>query len=200
MCQIGAGCSTATTAPGIRQCTCSGSRREIIGGRCSPRSSGNFDRCLVCKRGIQTPQPNRRSALQRRRYHVDKITILEIKETRLTSPAAIANVRRELAALANAAQDAHCNNADLAQVKAELRLVNEKLWDIEDRIRAKEATRKFDREFVKLARSVYFENDKRADLKGRINRLMNSEIVEEKQYARYDRQNDSSPSFDSQLV
>ncbi len=116
---------------------------------------------------------------------IDKITILEIKETRLASPKAIANVRRELAALRNAARDAHCNNADLAGLKAELRLVNETLWDIEDRIRAKEAARRFDHEFIELARSVYFQNDKRADLKGQINRLMNSEIVEEKQYAGY---------------
>src|SRR5262249_13118482 len=53
---------------------------------------------------------------------VDKITILEIKETRLTSPNAVANVRRELAALADAAQDAHCNDADRARGRAELRL------------------------------------------------------------------------------
>src|SRR5262249_28848481 len=131
---------------------------------------------------------------------VDKITILEIKETRLTWPNAVTNVRRELAALADAAQDAHCNDADLARVKTELRLVNEKLWDIEDRIRAKEAARKFDRKFVELARSGYFENDKRADLKGRINRLMNSEIVEEKQHPGYDRGNEGSPSIDGHLL
>ena len=131
---------------------------------------------------------------------VDKITILEIKETRLASPKAIANVRQELSVLTDAAQDAHCNNVDLARVKAELRMVNEKLWSIEDRIRAKEAGRRLDREFVELARSVYFENDKRADLKGRINRLMNSEIVEEKQYVGYDRESDSSPLVDSHLL
>jgi hypothetical protein len=83
-------------------------------------------------------------------------------------------VRRELKALVGVAQDAHCINADLARIKAELRLVNERLWEIEDRIRAKEAAQRFDQEFIELARSVYFQNDKRADLKRRINRLMNS--------------------------
>ena len=88
----------------------------------------------------------------------------------------------------------------LASIKAELRSVNEALWEIEDRIRAKEAAGEFDREFVELARSVYFQNDKRACLKGRINRLMNSEIVEEKQYTRYDRPDDGSTSVDDHLL
>lgn len=123
---------------------------------------------------------------------IDKITILEIKEARLTSPTAITNVRREVAALTDAAQDAHRKNADLARLKAELRSINETLWDIEDRIRAKEAAKSFDREFIELARAVYFENDKRAGLKGQINRTMNSEIVEEKQYTTYDRDNERS--------
>src|SRR5262249_24928591 len=65
---------------------------------------------------------------------VDKITILEIKEARLTSSEAIANVRRELAALTDVTQDAHAKNEDLASLKAQLRSVNEALWDIEDRI------------------------------------------------------------------
>jgi hypothetical protein len=80
----------------------------------------------------------------------------------------------------------HCNDVDLARIKLELRLVNDTLWDIEDRIRAKEAAKRFDQEFIELARSVYFQNDKRSGLKGQINRLMNSEIVEEKQYTRYE--------------
>jgi FkbM family methyltransferase len=127
---------------------------------------------------------------------IDKITILEIKEARLTSPTAITNVRRELAALTDAAQDAHRKNADLARLKAELRSINETLWDIEDRIRAKEAAKSFDREFIELARAVYFQNDKRAGLKGQINRVMNSEIVEEKQYTTYDRENEGKPPMD----
>jgi hypothetical protein len=75
---------------------------------------------------------------------VDKMTILEIKEARLTTPEAIANVRRELAALVAAVPGAYSKNADLAEIKAELRSVNQTLWDVEDRIRAKEAAKRFD--------------------------------------------------------
>jgi hypothetical protein len=64
----------------------------------------------------------------------------------------------------------------------ELKTINEALWEIEDKIRAKEAAKSFDQGFIDLARSVYFHNDKRADLKRQINTLMKSEIVEEKQY------------------
>jgi len=84
---------------------------------------------------------------------VDKLTILEIKERRLTSPAAVANVKRELAAL-NAALGALCPPAAFNALKRELAAVNASLWDIEDRIRAKEAARIFDDEFVQLARSI----------------------------------------------
>ena len=69
-----------------------------------------------------------------------------------------------------------------AHLTRELKAINEVLWDIEDKIRAKEAAKSFDHEFIDLARSVYFHNDKRADLKRQINTLMKSEIVEEKQY------------------
>jgi hypothetical protein len=116
---------------------------------------------------------------------IDRITILEIKQKRLKSPEAVDNVRRELTALMSTAQDVHLNDVHLGPLTAELRLVNETLWDIEDRIRAKEAERCFDQAFIELARSVYIHNDKRADLKRRINLLMKSSIVEEKQYTSY---------------
>ena len=116
---------------------------------------------------------------------IDKMTILEIKEQRLKSTEAAANVRRELAALVNITRDILSQWPDLTSVKYELRLVNEALWDIEDKIRAKEASKSFDQEFIELARSVYINNDKRGDLKRRINRLLNSELIEEKQYIHY---------------
>jgi hypothetical protein len=116
---------------------------------------------------------------------IDRITILEIKEQRLTSPESVGNVRREIAALIIAAQDVHSKHALIAQLKQELKVINETLWDIEDSIRAKEAAKIFDQEFIDLARSVYFQNDKRGDVKRQINTLMKSEIVEEKQYTAY---------------
>ena len=116
---------------------------------------------------------------------IDKITILEIKEQRLTSPAAVANVRKELAALVRALAGLGSPPAALDRLKRELRALNEALWDIENRTRAKEAAKTFDQEFIELTRSVYLNNDKRAGIKRRINELLNSDLIEEKQYTAY---------------
>jgi biopolymer transport protein ExbB/TolQ len=116
---------------------------------------------------------------------IDKITILEIKEQRLTSPSAVANVRNELAALNRAVTGLKAAPAELAVLKQDLKSINEALWDIENRTRAKEAAKSFDQQFVELTRSVYLNNDKRALIKRRINELLNSELIEEKQYTSY---------------
>ena len=115
---------------------------------------------------------------------IDKITILEIKQQRLSSAAAIDNVRRELAALNEVVAGATVPDG-LNALKQALKSVNEKLWDIENMIRAKEAEAAFDHAFVELARSVYVNNDERANLKREINKLLKSELVEEKQYTPY---------------
>jgi hypothetical protein len=116
---------------------------------------------------------------------IDKITILEIKAQRLRSKNSAANVHNELAALMSIAHDALSKGHELASLKNQLRSVNEALWEIEDNIRAKEAAKSFDKEFIELARSVYMNNDKRGDLKRRINVLVNSKFGEEKQYTPY---------------
>jgi predicted nucleic acid-binding Zn-ribbon protein len=116
---------------------------------------------------------------------IDKITILEIKERRLASPQAVGNVRKELAALRRVVQELKPQPAALDALKRQLATMNETLWEIEDRIRAKEAAKSFDPQFVELARSVYRNNDERARLKRQINELMQSGIVEEKQYTSY---------------
>jgi hypothetical protein len=115
---------------------------------------------------------------------VDKLTILEIKQRRLGSPAAVENVRRELATL-NKALNGLALPAGFNALKQNLTAVNERLWEIEDKIRAKEAASSFDQEFIELARSIYFNNDKRAALKREINLLLKSELIEEKQYTAY---------------
>ena len=115
---------------------------------------------------------------------IDKITILEIKQQRLSSAEAIANVERELAALNKVVADALVP-AELAELKKALKAINENLWDIENQIRAKEAQSSFDRAFIELARSVYINNDQRAKIKRAINELLKSELVEEKQYTTY---------------
>ena len=73
----------------------------------------------------------------------------------------------------------------LIALKEQLKSVNEILWDIEDKIRAKEAAKSFDQQFIELARSVYINNDKRGDLKRQINGLLNSDFAETKQYTSY---------------
>ena len=114
---------------------------------------------------------------------VDKVTILEIKASRLSSEAARANVRRELdllgAILAGTVADR------VSALKDKLTTVNERLWDIEDEIRVKESRGEFDAAFIALARSVYIENDERAAIKREINVLLASHLVEEKSYAPY---------------
>jgi hypothetical protein len=116
---------------------------------------------------------------------IDKITILEIKSERLTSKAALDNVQRELARLAGIAGEAESLEPKLAPLKAELKRVNETLWQVEDDIRAKDAERIFDSDFIALARAVYHNNDKRGELKQKINALLKSDIPEEKQYSKY---------------
>jgi hypothetical protein len=116
---------------------------------------------------------------------LDKVTILEIKSERLTSQVALANVRREREELSALAQNAEDLHPEIAGIRSELKRVNEALWQIEDDIRMKEAAGSFDAEFIRLARAVYHNNDQRGRLKQKINALLNSAIVEEKQYSRY---------------
>jgi predicted nucleic acid-binding Zn-ribbon protein len=116
---------------------------------------------------------------------IDKLTILEIKQQRLTSPVAVANVRNELAVLNRAFEKLTPAPAALDALKRDLKAINEALWDIENRTRAKEAAKSFDREFIELTRSVYLNNDKRARIKREINELLQSGLIEEKQYTTY---------------
>ncbi len=116
---------------------------------------------------------------------VDKVTILEIKSERITDPAKLANVRRELAGLEMRLRPLLEAHSGIARVKASLRAVNESLWRIEDDIRDCERRQDFGPDFVALARSVYRTNDRRAALKREVDALVGSEIVEEKSYSAY---------------
>ncbi len=117
---------------------------------------------------------------------LDKITILRIKSARMTDAVKLANVRRELELLETTWRESHYAKAnDVSADERALQAVNERLWDIEDRIRDKERAKAFDAEFVELARAVYVENDERAAVKKRINVALGSTIVEEKSYAKY---------------
>ena len=113
---------------------------------------------------------------------IDKITILEIKQIYMTG-IKLKNINKEMKLLKNILQNNNLEiNIDLIK---NLKNINKKLWEIEDNIRIKESNQEFDEEFIKLARSVYIENDKRASIKKEINQKYNSDLVEEKSYKNY---------------
>jgi hypothetical protein len=116
---------------------------------------------------------------------VDKITILRVKAERIGDPTKRANVVKELGLLEAIAADALPISASLAAMTSQLTAVNAALWDIEDAIRDCERRQDFGAEFVRLARAVYFENDRRAAIKRAINDETGSELVEEKSYRSY---------------
>ena len=116
---------------------------------------------------------------------LDKITILRIKSERIEDAAKLINVRLELGLLERTWKESGAAAVELASDERALQSVNARLWDIEDRIRDKEAVQTFDRDFIELARAVYVSNDERAAIKKRINQKLGSRIVEEKSYRPY---------------
>jgi len=116
---------------------------------------------------------------------IDKITILEIKREHLSHPAALKNIVNEINLLNDIYASLGEAISSIAELKDQLRAVNQMLWDIEDEIRNKERLKAFDDEFISLARSVYITNDQRAHLKKEINVQLSSELVEEKSYQNY---------------
>ena len=112
---------------------------------------------------------------------IDKISILEIKELKIDSITANKNIRKELKHLLDIA---NLNNMpeEIKSLKTELKNVNLRLWDVEDIIREKELAGEFDKAFIELARSVYRLNDVRAKIKQSMNLILQSELVEEKNY------------------
>ncbi|MCL7931490.1 DUF6165 family protein [Halomonas llamarensis] len=116
---------------------------------------------------------------------LDKITILEIKSERIENAEKNSNVRLELDALNRIWAHEIQDPSRIADVRVQLKAVNEELWDIEDDIRAQEAKQDFGPHFISLARSVYFTNDRRAAIKKEVNLLLGSRFVEEKSYQDY---------------
>ena len=110
---------------------------------------------------------------------IDKITILEIKEIHMTGDS-LDNVQIELNLLREILNSEKIQIDD--NIYSNLKEVNNKLWNIEDKIRIKEKNAEFDHEFINLARSVYKENDQRALIKRSINLKYHSTLLEEKSY------------------
>lgn len=135
---------------------------------------------------VAPPRPRRPAAVEApvaAGEVIDKITILQIKAERIADPSKLANVRHELDRLTVVWERIAVPSAELDAAVAELKRVNETLWDVEDEIRRHEKAGDFGEAFVALARSVYQTNDRRSALKRRVNELLGSEIVEEKSYA-----------------
>lgn len=114
----------------------------------------------------------------------DKLTILRIKNQRITDSAKLANVGREMALLEQVVATLELPLA-AHELVSQLQVVNEQLWQIEDDIRDCERARDFSQTFITLARSVYITNDQRASLKRQLNELSGSDVIEEKSYADY---------------
>lgn len=112
---------------------------------------------------------------------LDKLSILEIKINKIKDETKLVNIKKEYKYLKDVSEKLSYN----IEKYNELLNINNKLWDIEDNIREKEKNSDFDEEFIKLARSVYFTNDERSQIKKQININSKSHFIEEKSYNKY---------------
>ena len=115
----------------------------------------------------------------------DKLTILEIKRSRIKDPVKLENIEREFNGLNHLLKELPFSRKDVSDEVEELKAINEKLWVIEEDIRNKESQKAFDEAFIQLARSVYQNNDRRFEVKRAINRKLGSDFAEEKSYKPY---------------
>ena len=116
---------------------------------------------------------------------LDKISILEIKLNKIKDKNSQAEIIKEYNALKET-KDLNINlTEEIEHLFKEIKLVNLNLWNIEDKIRICEKSKNFGHEFVKLARDVYLNNDKRSKIKSEINKILGSNIKEIKQYSNY---------------
>ena len=116
---------------------------------------------------------------------IDKITILQLKIKFIKNKEQLNNVNKELDTLKPLLKENNLETPEIKKHFSELYEINLELWKVEDKIREKEKQSDFGNEFVSLARSVYFTNDKRAEIKKKINLISGSKLIEEKSYAKY---------------
>lgn len=115
---------------------------------------------------------------------IDKLSILQVKKIKVTNGVKLEFINKEFDLLYNFSSE-FFKNLEIEFIYEKLILVNTNLWDIEDQLRVLEKEKKFDSEFIELARKVYFTNDERFRLKNEINLLTSSEIREVKDYVKY---------------
>lgn len=115
----------------------------------------------------------------------DKLTILEIKKEKISDTVALANINTEMSYLLDIISS-YGHLSTILELKENLKLINLKLWEIEDDIRDKTFNKEFDQAFIDLAISVAVFNKKRHATKRLIDKALNSELSEEKQYQPYE--------------
>jgi len=115
---------------------------------------------------------------------VDKLSILHIKNINIKDDEKLKLIREEFDLLNKTLND-HIKRDDIQKYLDSLIEINSKLWVIEDDIRDCERNKNFDQKFIDLARSVYFTNDKRSEVKLDINKKFGSTIIEVKSYEEY---------------
>lgn len=115
---------------------------------------------------------------------LDKLTILEIKKQKIDNQEKLAHIERERLILSESSA-VYLEDSAIRECFDELIAVNSKLWVVEDILRDMESESRFDEEFIENARLVYKTNDRRFEIKNRINDLTNSAIKEQKSYKKY---------------
>jgi len=113
---------------------------------------------------------------------IDKITILEIKKTKITQKDKLIQIEKELLSLNDTKKKFIPDDSRISKYQIELKNINLKLWDIEDGKRLFEKKNDFGEKFIQLARNVYKFNDERAKIKLEINNTLGSRIKEVKSY------------------
>ena len=113
---------------------------------------------------------------------IDKITILEIKNINIKDKEKLKHINKELEELFYIYNNKISCNEKCQEYKEDLYFANRKLWEMEDDIRKCEEIKDFGDIFINLARSIYIQNDKRFELKNKINMLFNSNTMEVKSY------------------
>ena len=116
---------------------------------------------------------------------LDKISILEIKREKIKNKANQEKINKEYKILKEVQNSSIEATEKLKTLFKKIKEVNQNLWDIEDKLRFCEKNKDFGKNFIELARGVYFNNDKRSKIKSEINKILMSNIKEVKEYVQY---------------
>ena len=116
---------------------------------------------------------------------LDKISILEIKLEKVKDKNSLEEIKKEHKILKEIQTSSIDITGKIKDLFQSVKNVNIKFWNIEDKLRICEKNKNFDKNFIELARGVYFANDERAELKSKKNKILKSNIIEIKQYDNY---------------